>query len=110
MIPSPQPYFLGCPSWSENAWREYLYPADARTAEFLGLYSQVFNAVEGNTTFYARPAPATVERWAQIMPAGFRFTAKFPGDVSHAGDLRAQLDSAIDFTRLMAPLGQLAHG
>jgi uncharacterized protein YecE (DUF72 family) len=38
------------------------------------------------------------------MPAGFRFTAKFPGDVSHAGDLRAQLDSAIDFTRLMAPL------
>ncbi|MFJ3450032.1 DUF72 domain-containing protein [Pseudomonas sichuanensis] len=106
MIPSPQPYFLGCPSWSENAWREYLYPADARTAEFLGLYSQVFNAVEGNTTFYARPAPATVERWAQIMPAGFRFTAKFPGDVSHAGDLRAQLDSAIDFTRLMAPLGQ----
>lgn len=106
MIPSPQPYFLGCPSWSENAWREYLYPADARTAEFLGLYSQVFNAVEGNTTFYARPAPATVERWAQIMPAGFRFTAKFPGDVSHVGDLRAQLDSAIDFTRLMAPLGQ----
>lgn len=106
MIPSPQPYFLGCPSWSENAWREYLYPADARTAEFLGLYSQVFNAVEGNTTFYARPAPATVERWAQIMPAGFRFTAKFPGDVSHGGDLRAQLDSAIDFTRLMAPLGQ----
>ncbi|MDH0732302.1 DUF72 domain-containing protein [Pseudomonas sichuanensis] len=106
MIPSPQPYFLGCPSWSENAWREYLYPADARTVEFLGLYSQVFNAVEGNTTFYARPAPSTVERWAQIMPAGFRFTAKFPGDVSHAGDLRAQLDSAIDFTRLMAPLGE----
>ncbi|AMK32554.1 hypothetical protein AWT69_003917 [Pseudomonas putida] len=106
MTPSPLPYFLGCPSWAENAWREYLYPADARTSEFLGLYSQVFNAVEGNTTFYARPAPTTVERWSQIMPAGFRFTAKFPGDVSHAGDLREQLDSALDFTRLMAPLGE----
>jgi len=106
MIASPLPYFLGCPSWSENAWREYLYPADARTGDMLGLYSQVFNAVEGNTTFYARPAPATVERWARIMPAGFRFTAKFPGDVSHVDDLRAQLDSALDFTRLMAPLGE----
>ncbi|HEK0905950.1 TPA: DUF72 domain-containing protein [Pseudomonas putida] len=106
MNPSPLPYHLGCPSWSENAWRDYLYPADARPAEYLGLYSQVFNAVEGNTTFYARPAPATVERWAQVMPQRFRFTAKFPGDVSHAGDLRDQLESALDFTRLLAPLGE----
>ncbi|MBR7518391.1 DUF72 domain-containing protein, partial [Mycobacterium tuberculosis] len=59
MNPSSLPYFLGCPSWSENAWRDYLYPADANTNEMLGYYSQVFNAVEGNTTFYARPAPAT---------------------------------------------------
>ncbi|MFV3317811.1 DUF72 domain-containing protein [Pseudomonas sp. NY15374] len=106
MNPSPLPYHLGCPSWSENAWRDYLYPADARPAEYLGLYSQVFNAVEGNTTFYARPAPATVERWSQVMPQRFRFTAKFPGDVSHAGDLRDQLESALDFTRLLAPLGE----
>ncbi|WP_442109294.1 DUF72 domain-containing protein [Pseudomonas sp. NUPR-001] len=102
---STLPYFLGCPSWSENAWRDYLYPADAKTSEFLGLYSQVFNAVEGNTTFYARPAPATVERWAQTMPAHFRFTAKFPGDISHAGDLREQLPVAHSFIELLKPLG-----
>ncbi|CAG8866133.1 hypothetical protein PS627_01901 [Pseudomonas fluorescens] len=105
MTASPLPYFLGCPSWSENAWREYLYPADARPADFLALYSQVFNAVEGNTTFYARPAPSTVERWAQVMPVHFRFTAKFPRDISHAGDLRERVDAAFDFMRLLAPLG-----
>ena len=82
------PYYLGCPSWSENVWREYLYPVDAKTSDFLSLYSQVFNAVEGNTTFYASPSPATVQRWAETMPAHFRFTAKFPGDISHGGDLR----------------------
>ena len=60
MSPSPLPYFLGCPSWSENAWRDYLYPADANSSEMLGYYSRVFNAVEGNTTFYARPAPGTI--------------------------------------------------
>lgn len=99
------PYFVGCPSWSENAWRDYLYPSDAKTSDFLGLYSQVFNAVEGNTTFYARPAPATLERWAQLMPAHFRFTAKFPGDISHAGDLREQLTAAHTFVELLKPLG-----
>lgn len=106
MNPSPLPYFLGCPSWSENAWRDYLYPADANSNQMLGFYSQVFNAVEGNTTFYARPAPGTIARWAQLMPEHFRFTAKFPRDVSHEGDLRDQLEPAFDFTRLMAPLGR----
>ena len=100
------PYFLGCPSWSENAWRQSLYPEDARSNEFLGLYSQVFNAVEGNTTFYARPAPSTVQRWAEVLPDDFRFTAKFPGDISHGGDLRLQLQAAQTFIQLMAPLGK----
>ncbi|MCK9796771.1 DUF72 domain-containing protein [Pseudomonas sp. MAFF 302030] len=99
------PYFLGCPSWSENAWREYLYPENARPADFLSLYSQVFNAVEGNTTFYARPAETTVQRWAEIMPEHFRFTAKFPGDISHGGDLREQLTAAETFVQLLSPLG-----
>ncbi|MCQ3001834.1 DUF72 domain-containing protein [Pseudomonas syringae] len=106
MNDSRLPYFLGCPSWSENAWRESLYPEDARTNEFLGLYSQVFNAVEGNTTFYARPAPSTVQRWAEVLPDDFRFTAKFPGDISHGGDLRLQLQAAETFIQLLAPLGE----
>lgn len=105
MTCSVLPYYLGCPSWSENAWREFFYPEEARPNDFLGLYSQVFNAVEGNTTFYARPAPTTVERWAQIMPEHFRFTAKFPRDISHGGDLRDQLQAADDFQHLLKPLG-----
>lgn len=100
------PYYLGCPSWSENAWRDYFYPQDARPAEFLSLYSQVFNAVEGNTTFYASPAASTVQRWADTMPEHFRFTAKFPGDISHNGDLREQLTAADTFLQLLSPLGE----
>jgi uncharacterized protein YecE (DUF72 family) len=100
------PYYLGCPSWSENAWRDYLYPQDAKPAEFLNLYSQVFNAVEGNTTFYASPAASTVQRWAEVMPQHFRFTAKFPGDISHNGDLREQLTGVETFLQLLRPLGE----
>ena len=99
-------YFLGCPSWSEPAWRGSLYPSATRSGDFLGQYAQVFNAVEGNTTFYARPSPQTVARWAEQMPVRFRFCAKLPRDISHGGDLREQLDAAEDFRRLLAPLGQ----
>ncbi|UTW08833.1 DUF72 domain-containing protein [Pseudomonas benzenivorans] len=99
------PYFLGCPSWSEPAWRGSLYPENARAHDFLPLYTQLFNAVEGNTTFYASPSPDTVARWAAAMPAQFRFCAKLPRDISHGGDLREQLGAADSFRRLLAPLG-----
>lgn len=100
------PYHLGCPSWSDAAWRGRFYPADAQAAENLELYAQVFNAVEGNTTFYAWPAPGTVERWARIMPQEFRFTAKFPREVSHGADLPGQLETAWNFIRSLRPLGE----
>ncbi len=99
------PYFLGCPSWSEPTWRGSLYPDGARTVDFLPRYAEVFNAVEGNTTFYARPSPETVARWAAQMPAHLRFCAKLPRDISHSGDLREQLSAADDFRHLLTPLG-----
>ncbi|TBU80818.1 hypothetical protein DNK06_10020 [Pseudomonas daroniae] len=100
------PYFLGCPSWSETAWRGSFYPADLNLADSLEHYSRVFSAVEGNTTFYARPSQDTVARWAQRMPAHFRFCAKVPRDISHEGDLRDQLDNTQAFLDLLAPLGE----
>jgi uncharacterized protein YecE (DUF72 family) len=99
------PYFLGCPSWSEPAWRGSLYPPGSQSRDFLSLYAQVFNAVEGNTTFYAQPSADTVARWAEQMPAHFRFCAKLPREISHAGDLREQLSASEGFRRLLAPLG-----
>lgn len=100
------PYFLGCPSWNEPAWRGSFYPVDLRPGDTLSHYAATFNAVEGNTTFYARPAPQTVQRWAEQMPAHFRFCAKLPRDISHNGDLRDHLAATTDFLQLLAPLGE----
>lgn len=100
------PYYLGCPSWNEPAWRGTFYPDHLSASETLAHYVQVFNAVEGNTTFYARPSPEVVRRWAEAMPAGFRFCAKLPRDISHEGDLRERLGETRDFLDLLAPLGE----
>lgn len=99
------PYFLGCPSWNEPAWRGSFYPADVRPADTLEHYARVFNAVEGNTTFYARPSVATLQLWAERMPGHFRFCAKLPRDISHEGDLRDCIGATGEFLRLLEPLG-----
>jgi uncharacterized protein YecE (DUF72 family) len=100
------PYYIGCPSWNEPAWRGFLYPENASPSDYLRHYGQVLNAVEGNTTFYAQPSADTVARWAERMPVHLRFCAKLPRTISHSGDLREKLDAAADFRRLLAPLGE----
>ena len=99
------PYFLGCPSWSESAWLDSLYPAATPASEFLARYCAMFNSVEGNTTLYAWPSQAKVERWASLMPEGFRFCAKLPREISQADNLHGVLELALAFRQLLAPLG-----
>lgn len=51
------PYYLGLPLWANAHWKGNLFRNAAKPAEFLAQYAQVFNAVEGNTTFYSVPSP-----------------------------------------------------
>lgn len=98
-------YYLGCPGWGVKTWVGRLFPAGTRPTEFLERYARVFNTVEGNTTFYALPAPDIVERWRDQVPAEFRFCFKFPREVSHDKlliDCAAEVQSFLD---RVAPLG-----
>lgn len=76
-------YYLGCPMWANDQWRGSLFYAGCPASDFLAQYSRYFNAVEGNTTFYADPSTATVLRWQANVDAGFRFTFKVPKQISH---------------------------
>ncbi len=53
------PLYLGCPIWGLKGWVGNFFPAGAKQRDFLALYSRRLNTVEGNTTFYAIPDPAT---------------------------------------------------
>ncbi|WP_462382101.1 DUF72 domain-containing protein [Pseudomonas sp. Marseille-QA0892] len=98
------PYVIGCPSWNEPGWRDLL--AGDPSDDLLCRYCATFNGVEGNTTFHARPSLSTVMRWAERMPATFRFCAKFNRDISHNGDLRDRFEETQSFLDLLRPLGQ----
>lgn len=97
-------YHLGCPVWGHAAWTGTLFTRDAGSEDFLRQYATVFNAVEGNTTFYGLPRPATVERWRDDTPPGFRFCFKFPRRITHELKLVEARDEIAAFLEIMAPL------
>ena len=99
------PYALGMPVWALPDWRGRLFSKRAKPTDFLAQYSQGFNTVEGNTTFYQVPSAQTVERWRKVTAPGFRFAFKFPKDITHTHALRgAALDEAREFLQVMHPL------
>ncbi|MCG7560380.1 MULTISPECIES: DUF72 domain-containing protein [Pseudoalteromonas] len=75
--------YLGCPQWSAAHWKGRFFTSDCKTADMLREYAQIFNSVEGNTSFYASPKPETITAWSNAVPDTFRFTFKIPKHISH---------------------------
>lgn len=99
-----QDYALGCPIWANKEWVGKFFAKGTKPASFLREYATVFNAVEGNTTFYALPSPDTVEKWNDETPEGFEFCLKFHRSITHDKRLRETERELEDFFSLFAPL------
>lgn len=97
-------YALGCPFWSFEHWNGSLYSRDARPGDRLPQYARVFNAVEGNTTFYSVPSAASVARWRDAVPEGFRFCFKIPREITHDALLLDVKEPVERFFGALAPL------
>lgn len=46
-------------------------------------YARAYPAVEINSTFYRMHKPGTFTRWAETVPAGFRFSVKLAKEITH---------------------------
>jgi uncharacterized protein YecE (DUF72 family) len=76
-------WYLGTMGFSYKEWQGTFYPEQVKAGDYLGHYSQVFNAVEMDSTFYGVPKVETVARWAAVTPAAFRFCPKTPREITH---------------------------
>jgi uncharacterized protein YecE (DUF72 family) len=78
--------YIGTAGWSIPAACASLFRAGGSHLE---RYAQVFNAVEINSSFYRAHLPATYRKWADAVPADFRFAVKVPRTISHQAKLKA---------------------
>jgi uncharacterized protein YecE (DUF72 family) len=96
--------YVGCSGWSYDSWLSHFYPAGLKSKQWLEYYSKVFDYVEIDSSFYRVPNQFMVKRWAKVTPENFRFTAKFPQEITHKKrlyDIEGDLDY---FYEAMAPL------
>jgi uncharacterized protein YecE (DUF72 family) len=99
------PISIGCAVWSYPGWVGEVYPPKTPPKDYLRVYSNHFSAVEGNTTFYAIPDRAIIDRWIAQTPPVFKFCLKFPRAITHNGSLEPYLPAAQAFITQMQALG-----
>jgi len=78
---------IGLAGWSEAVSRHRAYfpriGQVAPEASALAKYATSFDFVEVNASFYRQFCPATYEKWASEVPAGFCFSVKMQRCITH---------------------------
>ena len=108
--------YIGTAGWSypkgEGTWTGYFYPS-SKIVE-LEYYSQFFNTVEINSSFYRPPDPGYVYNWVRRVPEGFLFSVKLWQKFTHprmyqdsTGNEAVIAQSDVDrFNRSIEPLAE----
>ncbi|HEX8358843.1 MAG TPA: DUF72 domain-containing protein [Longimicrobium sp.] len=100
--------YVGCAGWSLPREEQERFPSEGT---HLQRYAARFPAVEINSSFYRPHRPSTYARWAESVPAEFRFSVKVPKAITHTArltDTEALLDAFLAETAsLGAKLGCL---
>jgi len=68
--------YIGTSGFSYKNWKGKFYPDDLPISKQLEFYSEHFNSVEINNSFYHLPRKTTYESWAARTPDDFRFVIK----------------------------------
>ena len=75
--------YIGTSGWVYAHWRGVFYPPELPQARWYGHYSQHFETVEINYSFYRLPSEKTFDRWQAQAPAGFIYALKANRYLTH---------------------------
>lgn len=97
---------LGTSGFGYEEWAGKFYPKGLPPTERLAYYARRFQATEVNNSFYAMPRPAVLAAWAERVPAGFSFSFKAPGRITHVKrlmDVDEEFERFLDVTAALGP-------
>src|ERR1700722_2122885 len=98
--------YAGTSGWAYGSWRAGFYPAKLGEARFLNHYAGRLNSVEVNYTFGRRVSDELLRRWAEAVPAHFRFAVKAHRRITHSKRLRDAAAVMPEFLASLEPLRQ----
>jgi uncharacterized protein YecE (DUF72 family) len=100
---------IGTSGWSYDHWTDVLYPTGTPVAARLARYTEEFDTVELNASFYRWPRDATFAGWHQRLPAGFTMSVKAHRGLTHFRRLRSPESWIERFDRCWTALGDRAE-
>ena len=103
---------VGCSGWSYKDWLGVFYPKELAGKDYLKFYSEVFNSVEVDSSFYRTPNASMVNQWRNNTPSGFLFSPKLPKKITHEKKLKDSDSTLLYFysviSKLKEKLGPIA--
>lgn len=96
---------IGCAGWSISHDAQAAAPRFGGPGSHLERYAAVLNATEINSSFYRPHQPQTYQRWADSVPADFRFSVKLPRSITHERRLADSADLLDAFAAEAGALG-----
>ena len=76
-------WLIGCSGFAYKDWKEIFYPKGLPQSKWFDYYTQHFNTLELNVTFYRFPTLKSLQGWYGKAPDGFIFSAKVPRWITH---------------------------
>jgi uncharacterized protein YecE (DUF72 family) len=83
---SSQAIRIGTSGFSFADWKGPFYPKTLPDSHLLPFYTNYFDTVELNTTYYRPPTPSLVENLVRKTPEGFVFIVKLHQSMTHGRD------------------------
>jgi uncharacterized protein YecE (DUF72 family) len=74
---------IGCSGYLYPEWKGLFYPPGLPQKKWFEFYTEHFNTIELNTTFYRFPRVDTLRSWYNRCPADFVFSVKAPRVITH---------------------------
>ena len=74
---------IGCSGFGYKEWRGIFYPDKMAATKWLNFYTNYFNSVELNNTFYRFPTEKRLLDWYIKSPDNFSFACKVPKLITH---------------------------
>ena len=97
---------VGCSGWVYRHWRGLFYPEGLPQKRWFERYSQEFDTVEINASFYRVPPASTFAGWHAKAPPRFRYAVKVNRFITHMKKLVDCAEPLDTFLGLARRLGQ----
>ena len=88
---------IGCSGYHYPEWKGIFYPNDLPKTKWFDLYSEHFNTIELNMTFYKFPRVQFLNKWYDRAPDDFTFSLKAPRVITHFKKLKDSVKYLRDF-------------